>query len=71
MNIKLINLIDMVSVEVGAEKLCANNSSTINDICSISGCKNCCLSSRIGNRTSKIYQELIYEHKINKPSSDS
>lgn len=71
MSTKAINLIDMVSIEVGHDKLCEHHSHVVRDLCSEHPCNRCCLSSMLGNRTSQIYRELIHEYKINKPSSDS
>lgn len=71
MNTKTNNLIDMVSIDIGPNKLCAQHSHVIRVLCSDSPCNTCCLSSMLGNKTYQIYQELIHEYKISKPSSDS
>lgn len=71
MSIKTVNLIDMVSIEIGKHVLCAYHSHVVRDLCSDHPCNTCCLSTMLGNRTYQIYQELIHEYKINKPSSNS
>lgn len=71
MSTKVNHLIDVVSIEVGPHKLCGQHSHVVRELCSDNPCNTCCLSSMLGNKTSQIYQELIHDYKINKPSSDS